>query len=87
MRQIEILQAQPAGIIFNRADDSDFPAAMYQETPPKEGATREIPARLKRFGALVGGVMKSLSLSRETDLDLGSLRGAGSEPETTSEAA
>jgi Mrp family chromosome partitioning ATPase len=87
VRQIEILQAQPAAVVFNRAADSDFPAAMHQETPPKEGATREVPARLKRFGALVGGVMKSLSLSRETDLDLGSLRAQAAEPETTSEAA
>jgi succinoglycan biosynthesis transport protein ExoP len=66
VKQTQALGGIIAGVVFNRAADTDFPAAM-REQPTN---SPELPAKLTRFGALVCTVMSSLSLCRENDLDL-----------------
>jgi len=70
IKKTEIIGAVLAGVIFNRAVDSDFPSTMREQVPALDTAKKELSARLTRFGPLVGQMMMSLSLSRETDLDL-----------------
>jgi Mrp family chromosome partitioning ATPase len=87
LEQIASLDATVAGVVFNRAAAGDFPAAMRQEIPARDTATAELPARLTRLGALVANALKSLSLSRETDLDLVRPESQAIRPNAASEAA
>jgi len=68
IKKTQIIGVSIAGVVFNRAVDSDFPATMRQQAV--DDGKKELPARLTRFGALVGQMLTSLSRTRETDLDL-----------------
>lgn len=70
IRQTEIIGSTLAGVVFNRAAESDFPAKMREHAPALEAAEKKLSTRLTRFGPLVSQMLVSLSLSRETDLDL-----------------
>ncbi len=87
MAQIEALGAELSGVVFNRAADSDFPAVVREQTTAESDRERQLPSRLTRFGSLVNKMLVSLSLSRETDLDLIPLPARPAWPENPAEAA
>jgi len=70
MQQTEKLRGTIVGVVFNRAAETDFPAAMRERKSSYGKSETELPDRLRRFGPLVGNVLASLSFSHETDLDL-----------------
>lgn len=69
VKHTEALGGRFAGVVLNRAADTDFSSVMRQQ-PPAADAGRKFPARLSRFGALVEQVLHSLALTRENELDL-----------------
>jgi Mrp family chromosome partitioning ATPase len=70
IRQLGMLGAELAGAVFNRAAAGEFPTSV-KDQPGLGGPTeRLLPERLNRFGPIVGAVLTSLSLTRDTDLDL-----------------
>jgi Mrp family chromosome partitioning ATPase len=68
INQIQSLGGTVAGMVFNRAPDTDFPSVMRQQETAEP--LQNLPERLLRFGPLVGLVMSSLLLTHETDLDV-----------------
>jgi succinoglycan biosynthesis transport protein ExoP len=66
--RVHSLEGNIAGVVFNRADDGEFPLVMRQQST--EASLRNLPPRSMRFGALVGSVLSSLSLSHANDLDM-----------------
>jgi Mrp family chromosome partitioning ATPase len=70
VRHLEVLGAVLAGAVFNRANEEEFRAALREQPQSPALGHRRLPEKLNRFGPLVATMLSSLSLSRETDLDL-----------------
>ncbi len=70
VRYIALLGAEVSGVVFNRAEATDFRAILHEQELSTSAAGQDRPVRPNRFGPVVGAVLSSLSLSREDDLDL-----------------
>jgi Mrp family chromosome partitioning ATPase len=66
-RTLQSLGASLSAAVFNRADAADFPAHVREKAV---ATNRALPERVRRFGPLVAGVMASVSMTREEDLEL-----------------
>lgn len=70
LRRLATLGGHVAGAVFNKADLSDFRAAMKDLPQASAASERAMPERLRRFGPLACAMLSSLSFTREEDLEL-----------------
>jgi Mrp family chromosome partitioning ATPase len=69
VHQLEHLGLTLSAAVFNFADSAALDPDVRQRDAAAVGE-RALPERVRRFGALVGGVLASLSLMRDEDLEL-----------------
>jgi Mrp family chromosome partitioning ATPase len=70
IRQMELVAGRWSGMVFNRAEPTDFCRATGHVLSPSQSQGRNLSGRLTRFGPLVTAMLSSLNHSSQDDMDL-----------------